>query len=50
MVALFWWATGNLFEAIGITLLVMVALQFIVGGTVTYKKAQIQKAKLERHT
>ena len=39
-----WIATGNVFEAIGITLAIMVVAQFLVSGFVTHKKAQLRKA------
>lgn len=39
-----WLVTGNVFEAIGITLAIMVVAQFAVGGWVTHKKGQLHKA------
>jgi hypothetical protein len=50
LAGLIWFLSGNLPAGIGITLPIMVALQFIVSGVVTRKKAQINRTRSERPT
>jgi hypothetical protein len=50
LAGLIWWLSGNLLAGIGITLAVMVALQFIVGGIITHKKAKLNNARSQRAT
>ena len=45
LAGLLWWLTGSLLAGVGITLGVMVALQLIVFGLVTQRKAQLRKSK-----
>jgi hypothetical protein len=50
LAGILWWATGNVFEAIGITLAIMVVAQFVISGLITHKKTQLRNPNSGRST